>query len=127
MVAGPSQLPSVAAAPTAPSATVPSSLPDIQLVIHQAVEKALRSHDQHTSCLEDSGEDDSGTAQYSVADAGETRRLDDESLLLREQISPALAQNVEVRVTQLTLAKNIRKQVPYNTNKPGEHIGADTD
>ena len=61
-----------------------------------------------------------------MADACETRPLDDESLLLREQISPTLAQNVEVRVKQLMLAKNIRKQVPYNTNKPGERTGADT-
>ena len=72
-------------------------------MINQAVEKALRSHDQYTSCLEDSGEYDSGTAELSVAGAGETRPLDDESLLLREQISPALAQNVEVRVAHIEL------------------------
>ena len=39
----PSQLPSVAAAPAAPSATVPSSLQDIQLMINQAMEKAFLS------------------------------------------------------------------------------------
>ena len=116
VAAGLSQLPSVAAAPAAPSATVPSSLMDIQLMIYQAVEKALRSHNQHTSCSEDSEEDDSGTAELSVADAGNTRPLDDESLLLGEPISPALAQTVEVRVKQLMLAENITaKKTKYPT------------
>ena len=73
VVAGPSQLPSVVAAPAAQPATVPSSLPDIQLMINQAVEKALHAHDQYTSCSEDSGEDGSGTAELSVADAVDTR------------------------------------------------------
>ena len=73
VAAGLSQLPSVAAASAAPSATVPSTLPDIQLMIYQAVEKALRSHNQHTSCSEDSEEDDSVKAELSVADAGNTR------------------------------------------------------
>ena len=89
VVAGPSQLPSVVAAPAAQPATVPSSLPDIQLMINQAVEKALRAHNQYSSCSKDSGENDSGTAELSVADAGDTRPLDDESLLLGEPISPA--------------------------------------
>ena len=43
VVAGPSQLPSVGAALAATSATVPSTLPDIQLMINQALEKAFLS------------------------------------------------------------------------------------
>ena len=76
-------------------------------MLNQAVEKALRAPDQYTYCSEDSGADDSGTAELSVADAGNTRPLNDESLLLGEPISLALAQTVEVRVKQLMLAENI--------------------
>ena len=116
VVAGPSQLPSVATASSAPPATVPSSLPDIQRMINQALENALRAQDQYTSCSEESEEDDSGTAEVSVADAGDTRTLDDESPLLGEPISPALAQTVEVRVKQLMLVENITaKKTKYPT------------
>ena len=51
-----------------------------------------------------------------MADAGDTCPLDDESLLLGEPISPALAHTVEVRVKQLTLAENITaKKTQYPT------------